>query len=244
MNNAKLIFGTMPIGNLKDLTYNLIDYIKTSDILAVENEEFIKEIIDYYRLDFNGKIISFSPKEFMQCGITHNPSGLWQRGDEILNKIFDSISLDKTVLCLSDEGSAIVQDPFDTIRREAITRDIKYRILPGPSSVIDSLCYSKFYNGCSFSFYGMTFYDENKKYIYENIKDSPYVSVLFYHHEIQEIFFKELLHNLGGDREATLLSNITTDREFIMDGTLTDIMNFVLNNNIQQPTLVISGKEK
>jgi len=244
VSNAKLIFGTMPIGNLDDLTYNLVNHIEKAEVLAVENEETIKEIIDRYELNFTGEIVSFSPRDFMTNGITHDLKGVNNSGQRMSDEVMRHISLNETVLCLSDEGSAIVQDPFDTIRQLAISKGIKYKILPGPSSVIDSLSYSKFYYGQSFSFYGMIFYDKNKKYIYENIKNSQYPSVIFYHHEIQDIFFKELLYHLGAEKEMTLLSNLTTQDEFMMEGKLSDIMDFVLKNRVQQPTLVISGKEK
>jgi 16S rRNA C1402 (ribose-2'-O) methylase RsmI len=242
VNNPKLVFGTMPIGNLDDLTYNLANHIKKAEILAVENEKTIKEIIDRYELNFSGEIISFSPKDFMTNGITHDLKGLKDMVEKIPDEVIKYVFLNKNVLCLSDEGSAIVQDPFDTTRQLAISKGIKYKILPGPSSIIDSLCYSRLYYGQSFSFYGMVFYDKNKKYIYENIKNSQYPSVIFYHHEIQDIFFKELLYHLGAEREITLLSNLTTENEFMMEGKLSNIMDFVLKNTIVQPTLVISGK--
>jgi 16S rRNA (cytidine1402-2'-O)-methyltransferase len=243
VNDTKLIFGTMPIGNLDDSTYNLIDHIKNVDLIVVENDEGIKDIINHYKLSISGKIISISPKEFIQNGINNDTTGLVNSREKIHKEILEYISLNKTVLCLSDEGSAIVVDPFDAIRQIAISDKIKYKILPGPSAIIDSISYSKLYDGASFSFYGMIFYNKNKNSIYKIIKDSEYPSVLFYHHEIQKIFFKELLNNLGADKEVTILSNLTTNDEFIMDGTLSDIMNFVLTHKVSRATIVISGKK-
>ena len=243
MSNAKLIFGTMPIGNFDDSTYNLISHIAKADIIAVENDETIKELIEYYQLSISGQIISISPRSFMQNGVTSDKTGLSNSLDKINNEILEHISLSKTVLCLSDEGSAIVVDPFDSIRQMAISKGVKYKVLPGPSAVIDSLSYSKLYNGKSFAFYGMLFYYEDKKHTYKIIKDSICPSVVFYHHEIQDIFLKELSHFVGSERKATLLSNLTTDKELVVDGTISDIMEFVRKNNVQQPTLVIAGKE-
>lgn len=242
MNSAKLIFGTMPIGNLDDSTYRLIDHIKNVDLIAVENDEAINNIINHYGLSIIGKVVSISPKEFMQDGITNNRTGLVESREKIHNQIMEHISLNKTVLCLSDEGSAIVVDPFNEIRQLAISKGIPYGVLPGPSSVIESISYSKLYDGSGFSFYGMLFYNPNKLEIYKNIKESKQPSVIFYHHEIQGIFFKELSHFVGDDRQATLISNLTTPQEFILDGTISDIMEFVLNNDVRQPTLVIGGK--
>lgn len=244
MSDAQLIFGTMPIGNLDDSTHRLLDHISNVDLIAVENDEAVKSIIDYHKLSIRGDIISISPKEFMENGITNNRNGLVESREKIHNKILESISSNKTVLCLSDEGSAIVVDPFNTIRELAILNNIKYKVLPGPSAVIDSLSYSRLYDGTSFSFYGMLFYNKNKISVYSMIKDSDYPSILFYHHEIQDIFLKELSHFVGSERKVTLLSNLTTDRELVVDGTISDIIEFVRKNDVRQPTLVIAGKEK
>ena len=243
MNDAKLIFGTMPIGNLDDLTYRLIDHIKNVDLIAVENDKTVKRIIDYYKLSISGKIISISPRHFMENGITNNRNGLVESQKKVNDEILEHISSNKTVLCLSDEGSAIVVDPFNAIKSLAISNNIKYKILPGPSAIIDSISYSKLYAGSSFSFYGMIFYNKNKINIYKKINDSEYPSILFYHQEIQYIFLKELKHFLGSDRQITLLSNLTTDSELIIDGTIDDIIDFVGKNNVGQPTLIIAGNE-
>ena len=241
MSDSKLIFGTMPIGDLDDSTYSLINHIKNADLIAVENEEVVKDIINYYKLSINGKIISLSPEKFIKNGQT-NTTEIIKSLEKIHDEILEHISLNKTVLCLSEEGSAIMVDPFDTIRQLAILHNIKYKVLPGPSAIIHSLSYSKLYNGVSFSFYGMAFYNKNKTWIYQKIKDSQEPSVLFYHHEIQDSFFKELKKNVGADRKATLLSNLTKDRELIIDGTIEDIANFVEKNDVRKPTLVIAGK--
>lgn len=244
MSDAKLIFGTMPIGNLDDATYNLINYIKKSDVIAVENEEFINKLIDHYQISTEAEIISISPKNFMQDGLVENKSGLSNSLKIVVDQILSHIASGKVVLCVSDEGSPIVTDPFIYLRQLAIAAGIKYDVLPGPSAIIAAISHSKLYAGKSFSFYGMVFYDPDKEYIYDSIKESRYSSVLFYHHEIQEKFLKELIDRIGPDRKATLTSDLTSKDQKVLDGTLSDILEFVLKNDVRQPTLVIAGKGK
>jgi 16S rRNA (cytidine1402-2'-O)-methyltransferase len=242
VNDAKLIFGTMPIGDSDDSTYNLIQHIKDVDVVAVENEEKIKELIDYYKVSTDAKIVSISPKNFMDSGLVNDKSGLNNSLKSVHDNIFMSLDLNQSVLCLSDEGSAIVTDPFIYVRQLAIAKGIKYKVLPGPSAVIAAVSYSKLYAGSSFSFYGMLYFDPNKEYIYESIKNSRYTSVVFYHHEIQDAFLNELLSHVGSERKITLVSNVTSKDEIVKDGTLSDIIDFVSKNDVRQPTLVISGK--
>jgi 16S rRNA (cytidine1402-2'-O)-methyltransferase len=242
VNDAKLIFGTMPIGDPDDSTYNLIQHINSVDVIAVENEEKIKELLDHYQISTSAKIVSISPKNFMDSGLVSDKPGLNNSLKSVHDDVFMCLDLNQRVLCLSDEGSAIVTDPFIYMRQLAIAKGIRYKVLPGPSAVIAAISYSKLYTGSSFSFYGMLYFDPNKEHIYENIKTNKHTSVVFYHHEIQDEFLSELLSHVGSERKVTLVSNVTSKDEVVTDGTLSDIIDFVSKNDIRQPTLVISGK--
>lgn len=242
MNKTKLIFGTMPIGNFDDSTYNLIKYIKTADLIVIENEKVIKELTKYFNLSITAKIINMSTKNFLVNGTFINQNEYTENRYNIELEILNNINLNKTVLCLSDAGSAIISDPFDIIRRSAIEKNIKYKVLPGASAIISSLSCSKLYDGGPFHFYGMLFYNTNKINIYELIKNSPYPSVLFYHLEIQDVFLKELSHFIDPNRKITFAGNVTRIDEFIIESNINDIMNFVSKNEIEEATLIISGK--
>lgn len=228
MSDKSLIFGTMPIGNLEDCTYNLIKNIEAADLIAVESERVIYKLISHYKLSVNAEIISMSPENLLK---------------KAYDTIIEYIVLGKKVLCLSDEGSSIITDPFNFLRRLADSLKINYKVLPGPSSLISAISYSKFYEGDSFSFYGMVFYDPDKNNIYKEIASNRYPSIIFYHHEIQEQFFNELKQYINGNKIVTLASNLTSSEEIILEGELDEIINFVNNNYVKQPTLVISGSK-
>ena len=46
----------------------------------------------------------------------------------------------------------------------------------------------------------------------------------------------------GDNLKLPPLLNLNTQDEFMMEGKLSDIMDFVLKNSVEQPTIVISGK--
>ena len=46
---------------------------------------------------------------------------------------------------------------------------------------------------------------------------------------------------MGSDRNATILSNLTGENEFVFDGNLKEIREFLVKNNLELFTLVISG---
>jgi len=238
VNKGELIFGTMPIGNVRDTTHSLIDSIKSADVIAVENKKPIVEIINHYGISTDAEIVSMFPSDFI--GNRDNDISVSLKTFARAEQILDLLSKGKKVLCVSDEGSAIVTDPFG-MKDFIVDAGYEVKILPGPSAIISALSYSKGYDGGSFSFHGMLFYDPNKSKKYQMIERSAYPSVIFYHHEIQEPFLKELADALGTERKATLLSSLTTKDEIIFTGSIGKIIDFVSKNDIQIPTIVVSG---
>jgi 16S rRNA (cytidine1402-2'-O)-methyltransferase len=232
MNKGKITFGTMPIGNIEDCTYNLIKNIKEADLIVVENIYFIESIIKYYNISIIAKIIDIQSLKNKED---------WKTIDD---EVFNNILIGKNVLCLSDEGSAIIEDPFCQMRDLAILTETKYCILPGPSSITSAISYAKFYDGGPFLFYGMLFYNKNKNKIYKDLKNNKYPSIIFYHKEIQDLFLNEIKDFIDLNKEVSLMSNLTTEYELIKNGSFLEIVKFLEKNTVSQPILIISGQKE
>jgi 16S rRNA (cytidine1402-2'-O)-methyltransferase len=246
MANEKIIFLTSPIGDLGDTSYNLINYIKIADVLVVETLEKAKVLFEYYNLDVKADIIAINPVAFFEEKddvVRQNLENNFL--SDLKNQIMNYISEGKLVVCMSDSGSAIIQDPFNEIKNEVILKEIPYKITAGPSSIISSLEHSNLYGGESFMFFGMVYYDKNKDLIYKQITESSIVSVLFYHVEIKDAFFEELKNALGSERKVTLVSNVTSEEhQVIKEGTLIEIIDFTNQVICGEPTLIISGAQQ
>lgn len=231
----------MPIGNANDASFNLINYLEKTEVLIVENDQIIGKIKQYYDIDMNMPIISLKSVDFLNNEKFDLNINFIKKLYQITDLVILYLKQNKIVTCISDEGNPLIVDPFIYIRDVAILKNIKYKVLSGPSAIISSISNSKLYNGESFAFYGFIHDSKRKKELYEKIKENEYVSVIFCTKAIQEDTINELIFHLGLDRPVTLLSDLTQENELVFDGNLKEIKEFLSKSNIDLFTLVISG---
>ena len=130
-----LYFISTPIGNLNDISLRAIDVIRSSDYLYAEDTRNIKKLLNFINL----KVKSNSFHE-------HNEH-------RVSLKIIENLKNGNIVSIVSDAGTPIVSDPGYKLIQICLKENIKYTLIPGPSSVLSSLVMS----GLSpdrFSFYG------------------------------------------------------------------------------------------
>lgn len=160
---TNIVFGSMPIGNPYDISLNNIIHINNADILLVEHkQEFYTFIERYNKIKKNNNIfpnISINA-EIYEYNLENDDYYCYQ-----INKKLINLSNNKKILCLSDEGSSIFLEPFNSLKHLCIQDDKDFSVLPGANSVISALTNS-IYNFSSFIFLG-TFdtilNNENKK---------------------------------------------------------------------------------
>lgn len=236
-----IVFGSVPIGNMKDATFNLIENIKLADLVVVENIEPFQKILDYYNIEYNNEIINININSFNNVFVIDDRNAIRDRVSEYCIKIISLDKMDKKVLILSDEGSSVVTDIGLSIKNVLDAYKIRYKVLPGPSAIISSLSISNLYNDEMFSFYGMIHLRNNRVELYDEIKKSSKPSVIFTIPETLYELMLELESILGKDRKATLVSNATTDLEFIMESSVSQIKDYVKDNWVKKATLIISS---
>ena len=130
-----LYFISTPIGNLNDISLRAIDVIRTSDYLYAEDTRNVKKLLKFVNLKVKSK--SFHE---------HNEHKASQ-------EIIENLKEGKIVSIVSDAGTPVVSDPGYKLIQICLKENIKYTLIPGPSSVLSSLVMS----GLSpdrFSFYG------------------------------------------------------------------------------------------
>ena len=130
-----LYFISTPIGNLNDISLRAIDVIRSSDYLYAEDTRNIKKLLNFINLKVKSK--SFHE---------HNEH-------RVSLEIIEDLKNGNIVSIVSDAGTPIVSDPGYKLIQICLKENIKYTLIPGPSSVLSSLVMS----GLSpdrFSFYG------------------------------------------------------------------------------------------
>ncbi len=130
-----LYFISTPIGNLNDISLRAIDVIGSSDYLYAEDTRNIKKLLNF----INIKVKSRSLHE-------HNEN-------KVSLEIIKNLRNGKVVSIVSDAGTPVISDPGYKIIQICLQENIKYTLIPGPSSVLSSIVMSGL-SPDKFSFYG------------------------------------------------------------------------------------------
>lgn len=234
MKNSNIVLGSMPIGDDKDISLNLIDKIKTSDIVVVETLRTFKLFLKRMNLETNAKILAFDYHKI-------DPLKLIEHRDNIFNYILEQSKNNQKVLIISDEGNPQIIDPFDYIGNFLSSNNLDYYVMPGPSSIINAICNSHF-NPNTFSFLGMfhTFPDFAKPNLIEYIKNNIFPSIIF---ETKDHLLNllDIFENNIGKKEIVVCCDMTTSNEKIIKTNTSTIKNIILNefNNGEKFVFVI-----
>lgn len=230
----KLLLGTMPIGNIKDITVRMLDAIKTSDYIICESIDTFKkqitegnwttkaELVEYYHSKTNS--------DKMHEVATH----------EQLNDVYDfvikKLKENKKILVVAEYGSLFIEDPGADLIEKVLNAGFEITVLPGPSIVttayvaatIDSPDNIKDDNvRGSFIFQPFFMIDnKNKEKILEEIKNN-FRTMIFLDKTQNIKFLLSLIDKVFGDRLVVAAFNLTTNKEKIYRGRTKDIINIV-----------------
>ena len=145
-----LNFIATPIGNLNDISLRAIDVIRNSDYLYSEDTRNVQKLLKFIKI-----------KVRSQSFYEHNEL-------KVNRTIIKRLKQNKTISIVSDAGTPVISDPGYKLIQECIKNNIKYTLIPGPSSVISALIMSGLPTN-KFSFYG---FGPRKKSDQENFFES------------------------------------------------------------------------
>jgi len=115
-----------PIGNLADITLRSLDILKEVDVVAAEDTRHSGLLLKHFGI--RKPFVSYH--EHNEAARTAELSERLARGDNIA--------------LITDAGTPGVSDPGLRLIRECINRELPFRIVPGPSSILTALLGSGF----------------------------------------------------------------------------------------------------
>lgn len=220
---GKLYLIPTPIGNMKDITYRIIETLKSVDYIYCEDTRNTRKLLAYY--DIHKVLKSYHMfNEDKKC-------------EEIIKELKDGMD----IALVSDAGYPGISDPGYLVCKKAIEAGISVTTLPGASASITALVNSgvdldKFY------FYGFLNHDlQAKKKELESLKDYPY-TLIFYEspHRINETL--SVIKDVLGNRYMVIAKDLTKKYEEYIRGNVEDII--ALNRELKgEMVLVVSGKQ-
>ena len=221
-----LYFISTPIGNLNDISLRAIDVIRSSDYLYAEDTRNIKKLLNFINLKVKSK--SFHEHNEYRVSL----------------EIIEDLKNGNIVSIVSDAGTPIVSDPGYKLIQICLKENIKYTLIPGPSSVLSSLVMS----GLSpdrFSFYGFIprkAGDQNR--FFEALSNDEKTSIVFESPKRIKKTLINLQKFVGKNRKISLCKEMTKIHEDVFRGKISEIIKDIENDQINlkgELVLVIEG---
>ena len=221
-----LYFISTPIGNLNDISLRAIDVIRSSDYLYAEDTRNLKKLLKFINL----KVKSRSLHE-------HNEQ-------KASLEIIENIKNGKTISIVSDAGTPVVSDPGYKLIQMCLEENIKYTLIPGPSSVLSSLVMSGL-SPDKFSFYGFIprkAGDQTR--FFEILSSDVKTSIVFESPKRIKKTLVNLQKFVGINRKISLCKEMTKIHEDVYRGNISEIIKDIENEKINlkgELVLVIEG---
>lgn len=121
---GKLYLCATPIGNLADLTFRVLDTLKSVDLIAAEDTRHSIKLLNHY--DIKTPMTSYH--EYNKFDKAVYLTGLLQEG--------------KDIALITDAGTPGISDPGEELVKQACRSGIEVTSLPGPAALITALTLS------------------------------------------------------------------------------------------------------
>lgn len=194
-----------PIGNLGDITFRVLDTLRSVDLIAAEDTRNSIKLLNHFEI----KTPMTSYHEYNRVEKAHYLIGLMQEG--------------KDVALVTDAGTPAVSDPGETLVALCLEAGIRVTSLPGAAACITALTLS----GLStrrFCFEGFLPADKKeRKAVLEELGQESRTIILYEapHHLVGTL--QELSGALG-NRRLTLCRELTKKFETVMPMTMEEAL--------------------
>lgn len=209
---AKLFIVGTPIGNPDDISIRALKYLDRAKNIIAENPDSFGKLLSYFGLDKSNAKIMYAhswPKYIGEKPLMLEVMKLLKSGEDVY------------MVC--DGGMPGLADPGGLLIHECIREKIEVISTPGPSIVISAAVSA----GYSEELFFTGFIPKNKEYrksflekYSQNIM--PNLFLLTNQKDYLASVMDDLL-KIWGDRNGALCYNLTTSKEHIKHGSLSDL---------------------
>jgi 16S rRNA (cytidine1402-2'-O)-methyltransferase len=223
--SGKLYLCGTPIGNLEDITFRVLETLKSCDVVYAEDTRHSIRLLNHFGIS-----------KPLHSYHDHNQE---QAGNEIISKVQKG----EKVALITDAGMPGISDPGENLVVKCIESDTPFEIIPGVTAFSMALVGSGFSTG-QFVFEGFLSRDKRQKR--KHIERLKYErrTLLFYEspHRLKETL--RLLFEGLGDRKAVVARELTKKFETFQRGNLSELMEFYDSGTIKgEIVIVLEGSE-
>ena len=214
-----------PIGNLEDITFRVLNTLKSVDLIAAEDTRHSIKLLNHF--DIKTPMTSYH--EFNK----------FDKAKYLVEKILSGMN----VAIITDAGTPGISDPGEELVRQCLGAGIKVTSLPGPAACITALTMSG-RETRRFAFEAFLPADKKeRKVILEELVHETRTIILYEapHHLLKTL--RELQEYLGGNRDITICKELTKTYENAFLTTIEDAIGYYEANEPRgEYVLVIAGR--
>lgn len=226
MEQGILYICPTPIGNLDDMTFRVLEVLRSVDVIAAEDTRHTLKLLNHFDI-----------KKQMTSYHEHN---IREKGPMIVDMLLNG----KSVALVSDAGMPGISDPGEDIIKLCIDEGIQVIGLPGPSAALLALIISGLATD-KFAFEGfLPSKSTDRKKVLEGLKMEER-TIIFYEspHRLNDSL-EDMLSVLG-NRRASLSRELTKKFEETIRGTLEELLSEVSARQLKgEMVIVVQGAEK
>ena len=221
-----LILAAIPLGNPADASTNLREAIVNAKFIAAEDSRKFSRLCSDLGITYSAKVISFF------------------EGNEIerLDELVAILESGSDLLVVTDAGMPGISDPGYRLARAAVEKNIKIKVLPGPSAVTTALLLSGLPSD-RFCFEGFAPRTSGaRKTWFENLANETRTIIMFEApHRLPESL-ADAVTVFGPSRQGAICREMTKTYEEVIRGDLGTLHNWAAATEILgEITLVIAG---
>lgn len=211
-----------PIGHLADISLRALAILTKADFIAAEDTRHSRKLLQHFGI--TSEMISYHD---------HN-------GTSMRPKIIKMIEEGKSVALISDAGTPLISDPGYKLAREVRDAALKVEVAPGASAVMAGLCLSGLPTD-TFTFDGfLPAKQVARSKRLETLASYEGSLVFFETAKRIEAVVKDALAQLG-DREATILRELTKLHEEAIEGKLSELLEILSTRELKGEIVFIIG---
>ncbi|SFG12856.1 16S rRNA (cytidine(1402)-2'-O)-methyltransferase [Oribacterium sp. WCC10] len=217
-----------PIGNLEDITYRVINCLKSVDVIAAEDTRNSIKLLNHF--DIHTPMTAYH--EFNK----------YDKAKTLVNDMLNG----KNVAIITDAGTPCISDPGEELVHQAAEAGITITSLPGPAAAITALTISALpTRRFAFEAFLPTEKADKKERtrILEELRTETRTMILYEAPHKLKATLKDLAKTLGEDRRISLCRELTKKHEEAIRTTLAEaITKYESEDPRGEYVLVIEGR--
>ena len=214
-----------PIGNLDDMTFRVLETLKTVDLIAAEDTRNSIKLLNHFEI----KTPMTSYHEFNK----------FEKAETLISKLKEG----KNIALITDAGTPAISDPGEVLVKRAREEGLTVTSLPGACALITALTLSGL-SARRFVFEGfLPSEKKERREVLDRLKDEERTILLYEAPHHLKGTLKELFETLG-ERDVVFCRELTKKFEEAVSRSLSEAIEFYGANEPKgEYVLVIRGRD-